>query len=99
MVVRAQARRLARPRLRGRRWVTVRSRTGRDITDSVPELGAMAGVVDRAVVLDGELVPTRAGRRISIGWGHGCGREIRSRRRDGRRSRSWPSTCCSTRAW
>ena len=79
--------------------VTVRSRTGRDITDSVPELGDMAGVVDRAVVLDGELIAYEGGRRTSIGWGHGCGPGIRSRQRGVRRSRSWPSTCCSTRVW
>ena len=70
--------------------VTVRSRNGRDITDSVPELGALADVVDRPVVLDGELVahegrPSdfyRLGPRL---WARGE-----------HRWRSWPSTCCST---
>ena len=36
--------------------LTIRTRTGRDVTGAVPELGPLAGAVGVDVVLDGELV-------------------------------------------
>lgn len=43
------------------------SRTGREITGSFPELGVLAGLVDRPVLLDGELVTLDAAGRPNFG--------------------------------
>jgi ATP-dependent DNA ligase len=53
---------LADPGLPG--GVVVRTRRGHSITGSVPGIEALAGI-GRSLVLDGELVEARAGRRTS----------------------------------
>jgi hypothetical protein len=77
--------------------VTVRTRTGRNVTAVVPELHGLTGALaGHAVVLDGELVAgaglAAALLRARLAHGHAPGR------RPAAESRSWRSTCCTSTA-